>query len=116
METNGNNYPIGTENNPNAPWNQSTPRGRKIEVTVSITLSKTIPIIVNDYQEIEEIDDEDGSHFTSIDYSNCDLYTAVKEQCVLPCDAWQYIPPITSGVVIDNLKDWNVDDFEVIKE
>ena len=37
-------YPPGAEHDPNAPWNQVDPEPRKVEVTVSITLSKTVEV------------------------------------------------------------------------
>ena len=33
-------YPLGTEHNPNAPWNQSDPEPVKVEVVISQTLSR----------------------------------------------------------------------------
>ena len=47
-------YPTGTYNNPDAPWNEVAKKPQKVEVTVSITLSKTVEIEVDDYT-IEEV-------------------------------------------------------------
>lgn len=94
-------YPPGAEHDPNAPWNQIDNPERKIEVTVSVTLSKTVKIKVSDYEITDSGKDEDGEYFEDIDYSNCDLKKAVKEQIILPQDT---------------CKGWNVDDFEVIEE
>ena len=52
-------YPIGLDNNPEAPWNEKSNKPKKVEVTVSITLSKTVEVEVDDYS-IEETD-EDGT-------------------------------------------------------
>lgn len=93
-----NNYPAGAEYDPNAPWNQVDPEPRKIEVTVSITLSKTVEVEVTDYTVKEEFD-EDGHRSISYDYSKCDLEQAVRDQITLPND-----------------NDWVEDDFEVIWE
>jgi hypothetical protein len=111
-------YSPGAEHNPNAPWNQVDNPEREIEVTVSITLSKTVKIKVSDYEITDSGKDEDGEYFENIDYSNCDLKGAVEEQIVLPQKAWNYIAPKTKKGVkaISGLKDWNVDDFEVIEE
>ena len=108
-------YPPGVEYDPNAPWNQVDNPEREIEVTVSVTLSKTVKIKVSDYK-ITTGRDEDGEYFEDIDYSNCDLKGAVEEQIVLPQKAWDYIAPKTKKdvKVIFDLKDWNVDDFEVL--
>ena len=111
-------YPPGAEHNPNAPWNQVDNPEREIEVTVSVTLSKTVKIKVSDYEITDSGKDEDGEYFEDVDYSNCDLKDAVEEQIVLPQKAWNYIVPKTKKDVkaISDLKDWNVDDFEVIEE
>ena len=109
-------YPLGTEHSSNAPWNQVDNPEREIEVTVSITLSKTVKIKVSDYEIIDSGKDEDGEYFEDIDYSNCDLKGAVEEQVILPQKAWDYIAPRSKRDVnvISDLKGWNVDDFEVI--
>lgn len=111
------NYPLGADN-PDAPWNQEENPEREIEVTVSVTLSKTIKVKVSDYDIINFGKDEDGEYFEDIDYSNCDLKGAVEKQIVLPQKAWDYIAPKTNEDVkaIFDLKGWNVDDFEVIEE
>lgn len=111
-------YPPGAEHDPNAPWNQVDNPEREIEVTVSVTLSKTVKIKVSDYEITDSGKDEEGKCFENIDYSNCDLKGAVEEQIVLPQKACDYIAPKTKKDVkaISDLKDWNVDDFEVIEE
>lgn len=93
-------YPIGADNK-SAPWNEKENSEREIEVTISVTLSKTTKIKVSDYEITNSGKDEDGEYFEEIDYSNCDLEEAVKEQIKLPQDTY---------------KDWNIDDFEIIKE
>ena len=110
-------YPCGTDG-PNAPWNQVDNPEREIEVTVSVTLSKTVKIKVSDYEIIDSGKDEDGEYFEDVDYSNCDLKSAVEKQIVLPQKASDYIVPISNREVnaISDLKDWNVDDFEIIEE
>lgn len=107
------NYPIGTDNS-YAPWNQKDNPEKEIEVTVSITLSKTVKIKVSDYEVVDSGKDEDGEHFEDIDYSNCDLKKAVKEQITLPQNAYTRI--IKKGKLYEDLKGWNVDDMEVILE
>ena len=108
-------YPIGSDT-PDAPWNKEENPKKEIEVTVSVTLSKTVKIKVSDYEIIDSGKDEDGEYFEDIDYSNCDIKGAVEEQIVLPQKAWDYIAPKTKKDVkaIFDLKDWNVDDFEAL--
>ena len=117
---NGNsNYPPMSQSEwDNAPWNQVDSPEKEIEVTVSVTLSKTVKIKVSDYEITDSGKDEDGEYFENIDYSNCDLKGAVEEQIVLPQKAWDYIAPKSRREVnaIFDLKGWNVDDFEVVKE
>lgn len=92
-----NNYPIGADTS-DAPWNQVDPEPKKIEVTVSITLSKTVEVEVTDYTVKKEFDEE-GYRGTSYDFSECNLKQAVRDQITLPND-----------------NDWVEDDFEVIWE
>lgn len=82
-------YPCGTDD-PNAPWNEVELPAINTEVTVSITISKTIKVPVVDYTL-----DEEGYP----DFSNCDLKQAVNNSGKLP-----------------NLEDWNIDEFETVQE
>ena len=104
------NYPCGTDE-PNAPWNQVDNPEREIEVTVSVTLSKTVKIRVSDYEITDSGKDEDGEYFGDIDYSNCDLKGAVEEQIVLPQSA--YIHVKSNSKVHEDLSNWCVDDLEI---
>ena len=121
MEMDNYNYPIGSDTS-DAPWNQSDPEPKAIEVTVSVTLSKTIKILVNDYIIEDKGIDEDGEYFEDIDYSNCDLKSAVENQYTLPQDAGKYIGNYAYEAgykgcpEADELSNWNVDDFEVVLE
>ena len=111
-------YPPGAEHSPNAPWNQEELPEREIEVTVSVTLSKTVKIKVSDYTITDSGKDEDGDYFEDVDYSDCDLKGAVEEQITLPQNAWDYIAPKSKKEVqaMFDLKGWNVDVMEVIPE
>ena len=105
------NYPMGADTK-DAPWNQVDNPEREIEVTVSVTLSKTVKIKVSDYEITDSGKDEDGEYFEDIDYSNCDLKSAVEEQIVLPQSAHMYVK--SNPKVHEDLSNWCVDDFEVI--
>lgn len=105
-------YPIGADTK-DAPWNQENLPEREIEVTVSVTLSKTVKIKVSDYTIIDSGKDEDGEYFEDVDYSDCNLKGAVEEQITLPQNAYNHV--VNRRVYLD-LKDWNVDEIEVIKE
>lgn len=104
-------YPPGAEHDPNAPWNQVDNPEREIEVTVSVTLSKTVKIKVSDYEITDSGRDDDGEYFEDVDYSKCDLKGAVEEQIVLPQSAHTYVKG--NPKVHEDLSNWCVDDLEV---
>lgn len=111
---NGNsNYPPMSQSEwDNAPWNQVDNPKREIDVTVSVTLSKTVKIKVSDYEITDSGKDEDGKYFEDIDCSNCDLKSAVEEQIVLPQSAHMYVK--SNPKAHEDLSNWCVDDFEAI--
>lgn len=109
-------YPPGAEHDPNAPYNQVDQPEKEIEVLVSVTLSKTVKVRVNDYKVVDCGKDDDGYYFEDIDYSECDLQGAVESQVVLPHEAYPYIKTNTregSGAYQD-LVGWNVDEMDCI--
>ena len=91
-------YPIGSDG-PDAPWNQVDPEPRQVEVTVSITLSKTVKVEVTDYTAEEDYDGE-GYYGINYDYSKCNLEKAVRDQVTLPNSVGEF-------------NDWIEDDFAV---
>lgn len=121
-------YPAGAEFDLNAPYNQVDLPEKEIEVTISVTLSKTVKIMVDDYS-VEEDADEDG-RYLSYDYSGCDLYKAVEDQVVLPQNLAEFTErmfdhdlalkkakmPMYLKDAIEDCKRWCVDDFEIINE
>lgn len=114
-------YPPGAEFDPRAPYNQVDPKPKQLEVVVSVTLSKTFTIDVDDYIIEYEGKDESGNYVQDIDYSGCNLAEAVKNQCFLPQEAAELLEKAANGKPIqkqqiEDLKDWIVDDFEVIEE
>lgn len=88
LNSNSNYPPMSQSEWDSAPWNEVELPPKDVEVTVSITVSRTMKVPVTDYTI-----DEEGE----IDFSNCDLNKAVED----------------SGHLL-NFKNWNVDDFEVI--
>ena len=91
-------YPMGADT-PNAPWNKIDPEPKKIKVTVSITLSKTVEVEVTDYTAEEDYD-EDGYNGINYNYSECNLEQAVRDQVTLPNSVGEF-------------NDWVEDDFAV---
>lgn len=92
-------YPAGAEYDPKAPWNKIDLEPKKIKVTVSITLSKTVEVEVTDYTAEEDYD-EDGYNGINYDYSECNLEQAVRDQVTLPNSVGEF-------------NDWVEDDFAV---
>lgn len=121
-------YPPGAEFDPNAPYNQVDLPEKEIEVTISVTLSKTVKVMVDDYQ-VEKDADEDG-RYLNYDFSECDLHKAVESQVVLPQNLAEFtenmfnhdlnlkaagMPKYLRNAIAD-CKGWTVDDMEVISE
>lgn len=110
----------------NDPQEQEELPEEEVEVTISVTLSKTIKVLVNDYS-IEVGKNEDGNYCNK-DFSECDLYKAVEDQVTLP----QYLADYTENMfeydldlkaagmckglkeAIKDCQGWCVDDFEVV--
>jgi hypothetical protein len=89
---------------PWAPWNEPEVEYKEVEVTISLTISKTTKITVPDIKNLD----------SSI------LKEAVKEQIVLPHKV-EFIKEISNESaldkrVIEDLSNWIEDDFEVVLE
>ena len=95
--------PPGAEYDKRAPWNEKENPEREVEVTVSVTLSRTVRIKVSDYRMSSPVKDEDGHYYADIDYTDCNLEQAVREQVLLPQN-------------LEALKDWTVDDYVAVLE
>lgn len=116
------NYPLMSQSEEEkAPFNEDIKEPKKIKVTVSITLSKDVDIEVSDYTTEDNVD-EDGNHFTSYDFSECDLKQAVEDQITLPNEVYNKLhhavfltEDYQARDSMKDLKDWCVDDFEVIE-
>lgn len=108
------NYPLGAANDPNAPYNQYENPEVEVEVTVSITLSKTVKVLVTDYDLIDDVD-EDGAVFER-DFSNTNFLAAVEEQVILPQDASLYVDVGSNLKAANDLSGWHVDEMECVKE
>ena len=121
-------YPPGAEFDSDAPYNQVELPEREIEVTISVTLSKTVKVTVDDY-DVDEGADESG-YYRDYDYSECDLHKAVEDQVVLPQNLAEFtermfnqdlnlkaagMPKYLKGAIAD-CKGWNADEIEIISE
>lgn len=121
-------YPPGAEFDPRAPYNQVDLPEKEIEVTISVTLSKTVKVTVDDY-EVDEGRDEDG-YYCNYNFSECNLQKAVEDQIVLPQNLAKFteemfnqdlnlkaagMPRYLKDAIAD-CKGWTVDEMEVISE
>ena len=88
-------YPVGADNK-DAPWNEKSNKPKKVEVTVSITLSKTVEVEVDDYTTEET--HEDDCHGVTYYFDESNLEQAVRSQIDLPSKKYS---------------DWSEDDFVV---
>lgn len=89
---------------PWAPWNEPEIEYKEVEVTISLTISKTTKITVPDIKNLD----------SSI------LKYAAKDQIILPHEI-EFIKAISNESaldkrVIEDLSNWVVDDFEVVEE
>lgn len=115
----------------NSPWNQELEEGypgREVEVTISVTLSKTLKINVNDYKTI--IGKDEGGSYIEFDFSNCNLKKAVKDQLIVPQELAVFVEKIFSKDstlkniempkylknAVEDCRDWHTDEMEVIFE
>lgn len=102
-----------------------TNKPEEIEVTVFLTLSKTLKIQVDDYT-IEEDIDEEGNKYSIVNVSESNLKDIVEQQISLPHEVasmtktigivkdWKF--PKTFKQALEEADNWVVDDFEVIQE
>lgn len=91
----------------------------EVDVLVSVTLSKTIKIKLDDYVMAED-DNEDGKYYYC-DYDNCDFYEAVKDQIILPHNLAEVTKKSLDSIpkslqkAITDCSDWALDDIEIIE-
>ena len=90
-------YPLGTEYNPEAPWNEKKEAVSTKEIDVTITIKKKINIKLSE----DYINSAKG-----IPYSV--LLDAVREQMLLPQDAYLYVfgDAERSKKALDSLSGW----------
>ena len=131
-------YPLGTEHNPNAPYNKVEPEKVEVEVVISQTLSRSTKIFITDYiaREYENIEPDDEGGFyrtreTEYDFSDSDLKGAYEEQEYTIPELLDYLKAYLiadiadcdkeSGKkqklqhILDCCEGWEVDETEVIE-
>lgn len=108
-------YPLGARDDPRAPYNEKPEERVNIEVTISVTYSKTLKVLINK------------------DHTNSDLKDAIVELGILPkqvleekaealqedidSGGWDFTGYQLDAIkkAISNLYGWHEDEFEVIE-
>lgn len=117
-----------TVDSPDAPWNQQTYDEKEVEVTVSITMSKTFKLSTNNYEITDYGQDEDGDYYEDREFIN--LKEDVENSFVLPHNLSKFTKTIfeedldlkAAGMpnylkeALEECDGWEIDDFEVIEE
>lgn len=131
------NCPVGTANDPNAPWNDVSPENLEFNVTVSQSLSKNVTVTTNDYTQGEIYSEKewDGESYCTVTYegnpdtSDTNWRKAYKEEHDTPL----YLINLFKAILEDkmNIEDmreerrkylikecsnWIEDDFAVCKD
>lgn len=109
MQSSNGNYPAGAQNDPNAPWNQPSTEDIEVEVTVSLTISKTLKIYIP------------GINGKPLPITDSELKDAVINQRWLPHELSNVGDLILKDSpaqksIIEDWENWNEDDFEVVLE
>lgn len=95
---------------------QTKKQPKQLSVTVSMCISKTVDIWVDDYDVKITGIDEDNFPVEVMDSSTCNLTRTVEEQVLLPNKAYLQLD-VYDSLSADNydaLKDWHVDDLIVV--
>jgi hypothetical protein len=103
-------YPPGAEFDSTAPYNEEPQDEEEIEVTISLSISKNFKLSSKNHEN--------------------DLHNLVDNQVTLPIDLADCVNsifkydldlkaagmPLYLKMVLEDCSDWNVDDFEIIRE
>lgn len=116
-------YPPGTEFDSDAPWNQHDNPEHEFEVTITQTLSKTLPIWTDQYNYIRE-SDIDGE-FIDYDTSNTRWKDVYEEDHHTPLqliglfkrmlESKEEISESMRKHLIEECSEWCEDDYEIVE-
>lgn len=109
MQSSNGNYPAGAQYDPNAPWNEPPIEDIEVEVTVSLTISKTLKVRVP------------SINGKVLPITDSELKEAVKNQVWLPHELHSVGDLILKDSpaqksIIKDWENWVEDDFEVVLE
>lgn len=125
------NYPLGTANDPNAPYNEIEPPKREFSVTVSQTLSRSTKVSTDQYIPVYDYDEDMGTIETydtsntnwkevyeNEDFKIQELISILKSY--VENDIKNTLPKSVKGRYLARLlkacDDWVEDDYEVIED
>lgn len=109
------NTPIGTENDPRAPWNETPNKMREVEVIASVTLTKKFIIRTSNYDITSHGIDENGYPYENIDYSNSNLEEELVNQYWMPDELLKYCGEQAESKTIKNdCSGWTRTDIELV--
>ena len=103
----------------NAPWNEVVNPPRKVDVTVTMTISKTFTVETTEYTMEKDID-KDGNVGVIYKYADGALERAVDEQVTLPNQAYDELhhavfltEDYQARDSMEDLEGWFVEDLQV---
>ena len=121
------NYPPGAEHDPNAPYNEVSIPEKEFCVTCSQSLSRSTPILTDDY--IPEYDDETGHVYT--DTSQTDWNKAYGDAAMTPLEIICAAEKIAKALIeegkmrvggvylkglVEECEGWNDDETTIVED
>lgn len=107
-------YPLGAADDPRAPYNQKEPKDIEVEVTVSVTYSKTFKIVVPENYERPDLIDavKNGGYLPNSILE--EKTEALKEE--LETNNWLFTGEPLESIKrdIEKCSPWHEDELEVI--
>lgn len=104
------NYPEGADTK-DAPWNQCDPPTEKIDVVVTLTISKRFTIDTTGCMKLYSDDPEEYGYYTEYDMDA--IRSDIRDQVVFPTEVCDIKDPDVLGKVLEeDCKDWCIEDFD----
>lgn len=117
-----------TIDTPDAPWNQKDNEEKEVNVTVSITMSKTFTLKTTNYEVIDAGEDEDGDYYEDLEFT--DLKEDIENNFVLPQNLSNLVNimfqedldlkaagmPKCLKDALEDCSGWDIDEIECIEE
>lgn len=114
-------YPPGAEFDSNAPWNKEDLPEKEVDCFVTLTITKIIPLKVNDYKV------DTSENCIKYDFSKCDFYNALDKQVAMPHNLSKFTKrmfdydlnlksvgmPMYLKEALKDCDDWNVESLNI---